>query len=60
MTRRDKIALMTYKALALYLHVYPKERTRLKRLLGKRTLERVRKAEGTPARARVNQKKLFL
>ena len=39
MTPKDKIALMTYKALALYLHVYPGERAKLKRLLGKRKTE---------------------
>lgn len=32
MTRKDKIAVMIYKAVELYLSVYPKERARLKKL----------------------------
>lgn len=36
MTRRTKIALIIYKALELYLRVYPEERVRLRKLLKKR------------------------
>jgi hypothetical protein len=32
MTRKDKLAVMFYKAMALYLTVYPKERKRLRKL----------------------------
>ena len=35
MTRRDKLTLMFYRALALYLSLYPNERTKLKKLLKK-------------------------
>ncbi len=35
MTRRTKLAVMFYKAMALYLTVYPKERARLRRLTRK-------------------------
>jgi hypothetical protein len=35
MTRSVKIALMVYKAMELYLSLYPKERVRLKKLLKK-------------------------
>ena len=60
MNRKDKIALMTYKALALYLHVYPKERARLKGLLGRRTTAQIRQMEGGRPAFGVPQKKLFL
>lgn len=60
MTPKDKIAVMIYKALSLYLHVYPGERTKLKRLLGKRKTEQIRKAEGGRHALGVTQKKLFL
>jgi hypothetical protein len=33
MTRRTRIAVMFYKAMELYLRVYPGERVRLRRLL---------------------------
>ena len=45
--RKEKIAVMTYKALALYLHVYPAERVKLKKLLGERKTEQIRQAERT-------------
>ncbi len=35
MNRRPKLALLFYKAMALYLHCYPKERAKLRKLLGK-------------------------
>lgn len=60
MNRKEKIALMTYKALALYLHVYPTERATLKRLLGERKTEQIRQAERTLPALGVTQKKLFL
>ncbi len=60
MTPKEKIALMTYKALALYLHVYPSERAKLKRLLGKRKTAQIRQAERTSPALGVTQKKLFL
>lgn len=61
MSRRDKIAVMTYKALALYLHVYPAERAKLKKLLEERKTEQIRQAErALPASGFIPQKKLFL
>lgn len=36
MSRKDKIAVMVYKAIELYLIVYPAERGRLKKLTAKR------------------------
>jgi hypothetical protein len=33
MTRKDKLTVMIYKALALYVSLYPKERARLKKLV---------------------------
>lgn len=36
MTRSTKIAVMMYRAMELYLRVYPEERKRLRKLLGRR------------------------
>lgn len=33
MTRKDKVALLIYRAVELYLKLYPNERKRLKKLL---------------------------
>ncbi len=33
MTKKAKVAVMIYRALELYLNLYPKERVRLKKLL---------------------------
>lgn len=33
MSKKDKIRVMFYKAMALYLDLYPKERAKLKKLL---------------------------
>lgn len=35
MTRSTKIAIMVYRALELYLRLYPEERVRLRKLLKK-------------------------
>jgi hypothetical protein len=35
MTRRTKLALMVYRAMELYLSLYPKERVRLRRMVKK-------------------------
>lgn len=37
MTRKEKVAVMIYKALELYLSLYPKERARLKKLTARPT-----------------------
>ena len=38
MSRKDRLFLMVYTALELYLSLYPKERIRLKKLIRKKTL----------------------
>ncbi len=35
MSRKDKITVMIYRAMELYLKLYPEERTRLKKLLSR-------------------------
>lgn len=42
MTRQAKVAVMVYRAMALYLELYPAERVRLRKLVGSTIVKKSR------------------